>query len=127
MVCGDTDTFVLLLHFYHEGKVTSVFQMEVPSHSQASIDIGETSIKHSGIIPYLVSAHDVTGCDTVGAYYGTGKAKVIKVLQSDHKLSYISNQESDTGEVIREATAFIVACYGVVGSWQMILSTRIER
>ena len=80
MVCDDTDVFVLLLHFYHEGKVTSVFQMEVPSHNQTSVDIGETSIKHSGIIPSLVSAHDVTGCDTVGAHYGTCKSKVIKVL-----------------------------------------------
>ena len=32
------------------------------------------------IVPYLICAHALSGCDTVGCYNGIGKGKVVKVV-----------------------------------------------
>ena len=56
MISDDTDVFVLLIH------------------------IGETVKKHIDIVPYILAAHGISGCDTVAKYHGIGKKTVIKKL-----------------------------------------------
>ena len=44
---------------------------------------------HRDIIPDLLAAHGLTGCDTVATYFGIGKAAALRVLTYDvHDLTY---------------------------------------
>ena len=54
--------------------------MDPTSRSRSSIDIGTTVTKHSGIVPQLIAAHAVSGCDTVGCYHSSRKTNVVKLL-----------------------------------------------
>ena len=66
------------------------------------------------IIPDLLAAHGLTGCDTVATYFGIGKAAVglLRVLTSGvHALTYVGDKSRILSEVTAHATAFILACY----------------
>ena len=56
--------------------------MKPTSHSRSSIDIRTTVAKHSGIVPHLIAADAVSGCDTVSCYHGIVKTKVVKAFVS---------------------------------------------
>ncbi|KAG0712290.1 hypothetical protein GWK47_018788 [Chionoecetes opilio] len=79
---------------------------------QGPVNIGDTVIKHQVIVPQLLAAHALTGCDTVGCYFGIGKIKAVKVLQAGYKLDSIGQPEAQHETIIPEATQFIAACYG---------------
>ena len=115
VVADDTDVFVLLLHFCCQGDIpasTSVL-IASPIHGRAIIDINATVSQHRKIIPDLLAAHGLTGCDTVATYYGIGKAVALKVLRAGvHALSYIGDASRSLSEVTSQATSFILACYG---------------
>ena len=91
VMCDDTDVFVLLLHFYRLREMS----------------------KHKEIIPNLLAAHALSGCDTVTHQcWGVGKGKVVKVLKAGHKLPSIGTVSVSDAEVVQEATSFMAACYG---------------
>jgi hypothetical protein len=74
--------------------------MDQTSLERTSVNIGETVRKHNFIIPQLLAANALTGCDTVGSYFGVGKIKAVKVLQAAHKLDSIGQPESKQAIVI---------------------------
>ena len=86
--------------------------MESTSRSRSSIDIGTTVAKHSGIVPQLIVAHAVSGCDTVGCYHGIGKTKIVKALSAGIELNHLGYPKASHGDVMKESTHFIGACYG---------------
>ena len=45
------------------------------SHDRKAVDIGATARKHVEIAPHLLSAHPLSGCDTVAQIFGIGRAK----------------------------------------------------
>ena len=55
--------------------------MQPTSQSRNLIDIGSTVAKNIDIIPRLLAAHALSGCDTAAPYHGIGKLKVIKKLR----------------------------------------------
>ena len=75
VISDDTDVFVLLVHYYAEKNFTST--MEPASQGHSSANIGSTVAKHRSIAPQLLSAHALSGCDTVASYFGIGKIKVV--------------------------------------------------
>ena len=64
VIADDTDIFVLLLHFYLQENLSCDFVMASTS-SRKLIDIKETVAKHKNVISNIVSAHALSGCDTV--------------------------------------------------------------
>ena len=70
ILCDDTDVFALLL--------TCTLTMESTSSNRMLVDIAATSKKHGPIISQLLTAHAISGCDTVGQLCGIGKGTVIK-------------------------------------------------
>ena len=75
VIADDTDIFVLLLHFCCQGDIpasTSVLMVS-PIHGRTVIDINATVNQHQEIIPGLLAAHGLTGCDTVAPYFGWEK------------------------------------------------------
>lgn len=76
VVAHDTDVFTLLVHFKHTGGLGSgPVYMESPQHQRRVIDIDLTVQNHMSIIPKLLVAHALSGCDTVASYFGIGKKK----------------------------------------------------
>ena len=76
--------------------------------TSSEIDI-QASVKNcENIVPHLLAAHGLTGCDTVAKLHGIGKGTVIKKLKVDR----LGNLDSSVDEAVMEATKFIGACYG---------------
>ena len=115
VVADDTDIFIILLHFCCQGDIsasTSVLMVS-PIRSRAVIDINATVDLHRDIIPYLLAAHGLTGCDTVATYFGIGKAAALRVLTSGvHAITHVGDTCRILSEVTGQATLFILACHG---------------
>ena len=115
VVADDTDICVLLLHFCRECDIpasTSVLMVS-QIRGRALININATVDMHRDIIPDLLAAHWLTGCDTVATYFGMGKAAALRVLTSAaHALTYVGDTSRIPSEVTVQATPFILACYG---------------
>ena len=62
VICDDTDVFVLLALYFAEERLSVSLIMVA---------------KQSGIVPQLIAAHAVSGCDTVGCYNGIGKQRLL--------------------------------------------------
>ena len=87
--------------------------MVSPIRGHVVIDINATVVLHRAIIPDLLAAHGLTGCDTVAAYFGIGKGAALRVLASGvHALTYVGDTSRIPAEVTAQATPFILACYG---------------
>ena len=83
VVAEDTDIFLLLLHFKKEGFLgsNSIYMISPNKNSKVAIDIEASVQAHSSIVPNLLAAHALSGCDTTPSYFGIGKAKVLKILR----------------------------------------------
>ena len=78
-----------------------------------TVDIRATAKEHANILPSLLAAHGLSGCDTVAPCYGTRKMKILKTLkQGNHSLSYLGDSNANWPDV-KQATSFMLACYGV--------------
>ena len=55
--------------------------MEATKDEWKVIDIGQTTLKHTLIIPSLLAAHALSGCDNVPQLIGIGKKTVFKHLK----------------------------------------------
>ena len=105
VICDDTDVFVLLLYYYCVRDLSAAVLMEGTSPQRALENIGETVKKYRDILPNLLAAHALTGCDTVGSYFGIGKATAVKVLESGYQFHEVGDPSSDIKAVNKEATS----------------------
>ena len=119
VISDDTDVFVLLLHHYNQAGLSIPLIMESSNEKRAVVDIEATVKKHCNIINNLLPAHAISGCDTVACYYSVGKGSVLKNLKAGHDLSAIGNADIPFEQVVKQATAFISACYGIKNSTDM--------
>ena len=87
--------------------------MVSPINDREVIGIDATVNQHRKIIPNLLAAHGLTGCDTVSMYFGVGRTVTLNVLKSGiHTLSYIGDTNRPMADVTTQATSFTLACYG---------------
>lgn len=113
VVADDTDIFVLLCHFVHINVIRGQVWMVSPQKNRAVIDINATVLLHKDVMNNLLAAHGLTGCDTVATYFGIGKVKVLKVLKNNvHSLDLLGNTCSSLIDATKQATTFVLACYG---------------
>lgn len=82
LVADDTDVFLLLLFFCNTGDISSTVLMASPVEGRSFLDIKASAQKYSQIIPDLLAAHALTGCDTVASPHSIGKMTALKVLKS---------------------------------------------
>ena len=105
VVAGDTDVFVLLLHFCCKEEIpasTSVLMVS-PIYGRSMIDINVTVNQHRDIIPHLLAAHGLTGSDTVAPYMylGIGKSVALNILRSGvHSLSSIGDTNCTLSDIM---------------------------
>ena len=81
----DTDVFALLVYLLSREQLQSFMTMESPIH----------------------------GCDSVAATYGLGKTKAITVARKGYTLDLLGQPMADIDKVVKQATVFIAACYGL--------------
>ena len=80
------------------------------------IDIKATVEEHQAIIPGLLGAHAISGCDTVPTYFGIGKGTVLKNLMAvPNALTKLGCLDLPLPEVIDQAMMFIGSCYNIKG------------
>ena len=114
VMADDTDVYILLFHYYNQKELNILMFMESPVHGRQTIDIRATVKEHANILPNLLAAHRLSGCDTVAPCYGTGKMKILKTLQQgNHSLSCLGDSNANWPDVVKQAASFILACYGV--------------
>ena len=107
--------------------------MSSPIQGRSSMDIQATVEKHREILPHLLAAHGLSGCDTVATYHGIGKGTVLKVLQK-FKLSLdkLGDCNVNFDNVLAQSTAFMLACYTSSGckslteAWVAMWKTKIR-
>ena len=116
IIADDTDVFLLLLHYCERGEISSRVLIGSPIAGRSLLDIQASTDRHRSIIPDLLAAHALTGCDTVASPHGIGKMTALKVLNSgEYSLSQIGVQQVGTNislTAIEQATKFCLGCYG---------------
>ena len=84
-------------------RKSSTFQcLWNPVNGRQTIDIRATAKEHANILPNLLAAHGLTGCDTVAPCHGTGKMKILETLKrGNHSLSCLQELARccDTGNI----------------------------
>ena len=86
LICDDTDVFVLLtVYVFPQGCKLKVL-MEALGTTRSLIDINRTAKKHAKIVPSLIGAHELSGCDYVPKLYGIDKKTIINLI-SHRKLN----------------------------------------
>ena len=81
VISDDTDFFVLFLHFYIEQSLSTTVFLEGTGSNRNVIDIGKTAEKQKDVVPSLLAAHVLSGCNSVPMLYGLGKKSVFCLLQ----------------------------------------------
>ena len=119
VVSDDTDVFVLLLHHYKAQNLSLPVVMESPIKERAVIDIRQTVLQNSDIVPDLIAAHALSGCDMVACYHGIGKGTILKTLRSVYHFHSVGDTNAELPVAIQEATTFVSACYGYPESRNM--------
>ena len=114
VMADDTDVYILLLHYYNQKELNIPMFMESSVHGRQTIDIRATAKEYANILPNLLVAHGLSGCDTVAPCYGIGKMKILKTLkQGNHSLRCLGDSNANWPDVVKQATSFLIACYGV--------------
>jgi hypothetical protein len=113
VISDDTDVMVLLLHFYALKELSCNLLMVGTSQSRVSVDIKATAKEHTAYISQLLAAHAMSGCDTVSYLWGIGKGTILKMLKAGHQLNKLGVLEAGLTDVVKEATLFYAACYGL--------------
>lgn len=114
IIADDADIYALLLYHYLDQGLDKPMLMQSTKKGRAVIDIKATVSKLADIIPNLLQAHALTGCDTVAMCHGIGKGKMLKTLKSGrYSLRLLGDQTADFNDVILQSTAFMSACYSI--------------
>ena len=120
VIADDTDVFVLLIHHYQNEGLTSAMFMTSPVQQRSTIDIKATVEKHQAIVPGLLAAHALSGCDTVPTYFGIGKGTVLKILNAaPDSLTMLGSLNASLSEVVHQSTKFIASCYSRIAGHDM--------
>ena len=70
-----------------------------------------TVAKNIDIIPRLLAAHALSGCDTAAPYHGIGKLKVIKKLREGAYIEVLGHSPSCVEMAIEQTCDLISDCF----------------
>ena len=115
VVSDDTDVLVILAHHMsmHTNNmpgVTEVF-MESCSRNRAVIDVNKVVGKHTKIMPNILAAHALTGCDTVSSLAGIGKPTVLKKLETFRETLKLGEPSDSLDEVVDSCLKYVATLY----------------
>ena len=77
------------------------------------IDIQRSVDANRKIIPDLLAAHALAGCDTVASSFGIGKGTMLNILEKNkYPLTLLGDLNAEWADVLKQSTRFTAACYG---------------
>ena len=65
--------------------MAGVVIIESPVENRVTIDIKATAIEHRYIIPDLLAAHALSGCDTTACYFGICNIRALLLKHFKHR------------------------------------------
>ena len=90
--------------------------MESHVKDRVTIYIKATAVEHRIIIPDLLTAHTLNGCDTTACYFGIEKDTIVKTLKTQNSsISSLGDPSANMEDVLKQFSNFIAACYSVTG------------
>lgn len=106
VICSeDTDVFILCLAFSEQINVP-LFQRCGTQTRTRLVDIGKiSSAVGSDVCKALIGMHAFTGCDTVSAFAGKGKLRVLEILKSSNRVKESLKQLGESWVVSSELQA----------------------
>ena len=110
-ITEDTDIFATELHYYQKLKLQNPMAIFSAHYSRDAYDIPETVKQHADLIPKILVAHGLTGCDTVCSPLTVGKTKAVNAAKKNTFLK-IGHVNATVEEIMEESTKFLVDCYG---------------
>ena len=120
VVSDDTDVLLILAHHLQARTnnlpATVKVTMEACSGRHTVIDLNAIVQQHADVIPNLLAAHALTGCDTTSSMANIGKATVFKRLQTFNERLRLGEGEDLTDEVLTSCQRFASSCYGQFSS-----------
>ena len=112
IVADDTDVYILLLYHYQAESLSVPMKLQSTQSGRALIDIAATVQNLQNIVPELLPAHALSGCDTVAMCHGIGKGKVLKAVQMNKwSLGFLGDLNATMEDITKQATAFMCRCY----------------
>jgi len=115
-VANDTNVFLFLLYYCNRGDITCKVLMTSHIEGKSFLDIKASVETHKQVIPGLLAAHALTGCDTVPSPHGIGKMTALKVLRSQkcglNQVGLVQHGQPLTIAAKKQSLAFVLACYG---------------
>jgi hypothetical protein len=69
-----------------------------------------SNYKEANIVPSLLAAYALSGCDIVAHMFGISKAAIVKVLMKGLTLLRLGEHDANMDEIITEATEFVICC-----------------
>ena len=96
--------------------------MESTSGKRTVININETVKKHAQIVPSILPAHTLSGCDSVPQLFAIGKTKVVNTLKKSFRLKELGNLISDFNHILAESTSSICAVLWCKGRIEHVTS-----
>ena len=113
-MADDTDVYILLLHNYQTESLRVPMKLQSTQSGRAVIDITATVNHLQSIIPELLPAHALTGCDTVSMCHGIGETKMFKALEGGKcSLSLMGDLNVTIESITKQATVFMCWCYNI--------------
>ena len=131
VICDDTDVFVLLtVYVFQQVSKSKVLVLSAKAFGTglSLIDINETAKKHAEILPSLIDAHTLSGCDFVLKLYGAGKKAVINHVKDQNlSLSSLGNTAGSLANVFAESPKLILSYYGIQNTNNLSEVTYLEK
>jgi hypothetical protein len=116
VISDDTDVLIILAHHLHKQthglSNNVVLCMESCSAGHNVISVNGVISSHQNIMPNLLAAHALTGCDTVSSFSGIGKASVLKKLAKFNGHFKLGNLKATAEEVTESCLQFVCLLYG---------------
>lgn len=104
---------LVLANYFCSIENTPITILMEGTHSRRTvISMGKTARKHHDIIPSLLAAHALTGCDSACGLFRTGNKTAVKVMQQT-KLTATGDVNASLDDGFTEATEFTGLCYGI--------------
>ena len=124
----DTDVRILCISFAHAIPFP-IYQRCVSQHQARYVDMSKIAgVLGQDVSKALLGLHAFTGCDSVSAFAGIGKAKPLKLVHSKNEFQVmfqnLGEQWSITEELCVQLESFLCAMYGMKKGYQDVNQCR---
>ena len=120
IVADNTDVYILLLYHYQAESLTVHMTLQSTQSDRAFIDIPASVQSLQNIVPQLLPAHALSGCDAVAMCHGIGKTKMLKAVQSSKcSISLLGDINAPMKDIIKQVTDFMCKCYNSLDATTM--------